>query len=84
MMPTGTLTRKMERQPRPAMSPLVSSAPRMGPPTVAMPPSAPNMPTALPRPLGAYIVWMTARTWGTMRAAMIPCATRAAISSVEF
>jgi hypothetical protein len=44
-MPTGTLTKKIQRQLAPAISP----PPTNGPRAIASPAAAPNMPNAMPR-----------------------------------
>ena len=83
-MPTGTLTRKIERQPVPAMSALVRTAPSTGPRTAVTPASAVNRPIAAARSCGAYMTWMLVSTCGIIAAAASPCRARNRMSASAF
>ena len=73
MIPTGTLIRKIGRQPRPNRLCWMSSPPMSGPLMVPRPAVTPNPASALIRSAGGKITWMTASTCGTMIAPMAPC-----------
>ena len=75
-MPTGTLTKKIHSQPRPS----VSTPPRIGPTTMAMPAVAPQTAIALPRSAAGKIRVMIAIVCGVIIDAPKPCTTRARMS----
>ena len=66
-MPSGTLTRKIGRQPRPSRSSSTIAPPTSWPATVAAPSIAPKRPRARSRALPWNDAWMTASTCGTIR-----------------
>ena len=82
--PTGTLTRKMARQPRPAMLASMSPPPRIWPDTKPMPMVTPNQASARLRSRAGNAAVIRASTCGTMMAPVRPCTSRAATSSPEF
>ena len=75
--PSGTLTRKMARQPKPE----ISKPPRDGPSAVPIADIVPSRPMALPvLPFGTVSA-TKAMVSAIMIAAPMPCSARAAISS---
>ena len=81
MMPIGTLTRKMARQPRPSTFQSSSSPPSTWPETPPTPTVRPNQDSALARSSRGNVAWMTASTWGTISEAVAPWISRAMTSS---
>ena len=78
--PSGTLIRKIVRQPRPATSQAMSAPPRIGAPTTARPIVGPNAPNALPRSSGGNVALRMPKPCGISIAPSRPCATRKPIS----
>ncbi|MCP9983479.1 hypothetical protein LUW76_38510 [Actinomadura madurae] len=72
--PTGTLTKKIQRQPRWAST----KPPATGPTIGASPTIAPKTPKARPRSRGGKIVRIEEITWGNRSAPPSPWSTRAA------
>jgi hypothetical protein len=81
MMPTGTFTRKIARQLRPATLDWISPPPRIWPDTKPKPIVAPYQASARLRSRGGKAAVMRATTCGTMIAPVSPCTRRAATSS---
>jgi hypothetical protein len=79
--PTGTLIRKAERQPNPAMSALVSAPPTSSPAAPPVPITRPKIDSARSRSAPAKSACTLASTCGTIIAADRPCAKRHAISA---
>ncbi len=79
--PIGTFTRKMGRHRLPSRSAETSTPPSTCPTTAAIPPVAPNQPTARDRDDAVPVAWIVARVCGTISAAAAPCSTRAATSA---
>ncbi len=79
-MPTGTLTQKMLRQPRPARFSVTSQPPSMKPKAAPRPIATAKMVKARARAPSGKSVWIVASTCGTIIAAAPPCAARAKIS----
>ena len=77
-IPTGRLTRKIQRQP----SPLVSRPPRTGPSATLMPVTAPQTPKAVPRSRPWNVWARSASEVANMIAPPTPWAAREAISIV--
>ena len=80
-MPTGTLTRKIARQPRPKRSPSTSAPPMIGPSTAAPPMTGPNIPKALAISSFGNDARTIPKPCGIMTAAKPPCSSRKAMSS---
>ncbi len=78
--PSGTLIRKIVRQPRPATSQAMSAPPRIGAPTTASPIVGPNAPNALPSSSGGKVALRMPKPCGISIAPSRPCATRKPIS----
>jgi hypothetical protein len=76
--PTGTLTKKIQRQP----SQVTTIPPMVGPAMVARPATPPQMPMAAPRRVAGKAAMMTAIVCGSSSAEPRPWTARAAISSV--
>jgi hypothetical protein len=80
--PTGTLTRKIARQPSPNTFAASSPPPRIWPDTKPRPIVTPNQDNALARSAGGNVAVIRASTCGTIAAPVRPCTSRAATSSV--
>jgi hypothetical protein len=78
--PSGTLIRKIVRQPRPATSQAMRAPPSIGAPTTARPIVGPNAPNALPRSSGGNVALRMPKPCGISSAPSRPCATRKPIS----
>ena len=74
--PTGTLIRKMLRQPIPKASWVINQPPSSGPITAAVPLTAPTMPSTAARSRGAYSTCTLESICGTIIAAKPPCTMR--------
>jgi hypothetical protein len=70
--PTGTLTRKIIRQPLPSRSTSMSTPETTGPRIAASPQAGPRMPNALPISCGWKRSRISPKTWGTMIAPSPP------------
>ena len=80
-MPTGMLTKKIQRQPISTPSAAMIVPPRIGPIAVEMPTVVPNSPKARPRSAPWNICWIRADTCGLSRPPPTPCSSRAATST---
>ena len=78
--PSGTLMRKIVRQPAPRMSRSTSAPPSTGPSTALSPITGPNRPNALPISSGGKTWRMIPKPCGIRSAANRPWTRRAAIS----
>ena len=78
---TGTLTRKIMRQPVPSRSALIRPPATIGPSIADRPATGPNTPHALPISCGGKRSRMSPNTCGTMTAPTAPWTMRKAISA---
>ena len=78
---TGTLTRKIARQPEPNRLRSISEPPTSGPATAPSPITGPTIANAFCWPSSPNSSRVSPKPCGTMIAAIAPCSVRAAISA---
>jgi hypothetical protein len=82
-IPSGTLTRKIERQPRPKRLPSVSAPPMIGEATALSPMMGPKAANAFVISSSAKTSLIIPKPCGIRTAPNAPCSTRAAIRKLD-